>query len=118
MPQAKQVSERKRRIKAVPVLGAAGLLALASGTSAKAVVSAPAPTSGMSYQFLLGEEEISDVSLSTFLVFDRENVGSLKPHVQLARAGGCGGGGCRDAAAVVEAGAADAPGRAAAAFVG
>ena len=39
----------------------------------------------------LGEEEISDVSLATFYVFDKENAGSLKPGVQLAR-GGCGGG--------------------------
>ena len=86
MPQAKQVSKRKRRSKAAPVLGAAGLLALASGVSAKTVVTTQTSNTGVSYQFLLGEEEISDVSLST--------LGSLKSGVQLARGGGCGGGGC------------------------
>ena len=34
MSHAKRVSMRKRRRKAMPVLGAAGLLALASGASA------------------------------------------------------------------------------------
>ena len=46
----------------------------------------------MSRQVFLGEEEITDVSLATFYVFDKESAGSLKPGVQLAR-GGCGGGG-------------------------
>ena len=97
MPQAKQLSNRKRRSRAAPVLGAAGLLALASSASAEAMSTA---NTEMSHQLLLGEEEISDVSLSTFHVFDKENVGSLKSGVQLARGGGgcgggCGGGGCR-----------------------
>src|ERR1700741_4703516 len=93
MSRAKQVSTRKRRSKAMPVLGAAGLLALASGASAKAPADTWTSNTGMSRQVLLGEEEISDVSLATFYVFDKENAGSLKPGVQLAR-GGCGGGGC------------------------
>jgi hypothetical protein len=92
MSHAKQVS-RKRRGNAMPVLGAAGLLALASGASAKAPADTWTSNTGMSRQVLLGEEEISDVSLATFYVFDKENAGSLKPGVQLAR-GGCGGGGC------------------------
>src|SRR5262249_58473074 len=42
-------------------------------------------------RFVLGEEEMQDVSLATFHLFDRENFGSA---IQLAR-GGCGGcGGC------------------------
>jgi len=94
MSNAKQGSKRKRRGKAMPVLGAAGLLALASGASAEALVDAPTPNTGMSHQVVLGEEEISDVSLATFYVFDKESAGSLKPGVQLARGGGCGGGGC------------------------
>jgi hypothetical protein len=78
-------------------LGAAGLLALASSASAEAMSTA---NTEMSHQLFLGEEEISDVSLSTFHVFDKQNVGSLKSGVQLARGGGgcgggCGGGGCR-----------------------
>ena len=91
MSHAKRVSMRKRRAKTMPVLGAAGLLALASGASAEAPVDASTPSAGVSRQVFLGEEEISDVSLATFYVFDRENAGSLKPGVQLAR-GGCGGG--------------------------
>ena len=88
MPQAKQLSNRKRQSRAAPVLGAAGLLALASSASAEADMLTP--NTEMSYQVFLGEEEISDVSLSTFYVFDKENIGSLKPGIQLAR----GGGGC------------------------
>ena len=77
----------------MPLLGAAGLLALASGASAKAPADTSLPNTGMSRQVFLGEEEITDVSLATFYVFDKESAGSLKPGVQLAR-GGCGGGGC------------------------
>jgi hypothetical protein len=93
MSGAKQTSTRKRRRKAMPVLGAAGLLALASGASAEAPADTSTPDTRVSHQVFLGEEEISDVSLATFYVFDKENAGSLKPGVQLAR-GGCGGGGC------------------------
>ena len=88
MSHAKRVSMRKRRGKAMPVLGAAGLLALASGASAETPVDASTPSAGVSRQVFLGEEEISDVSLATFYVFDKENAGSLKPGVQLARGGG------------------------------
>jgi hypothetical protein len=104
MSHAKRVLMRKRRGNAMPVLGAAGLLALASGASAEAPVDVSTPSAGVRRQVLLGEEEISDVSLATFYVFDKENAGSLKPGVQLARGGGggcgcghgCGGGGgCR-----------------------
>ena len=51
----------------MPVLGAA-VLALASGASAEAPVDASTPSAGVSRQVLLGEEEISDVSLATFYV--------------------------------------------------
>ena len=103
MSHAKRVSMRKRRGKAMPVLGAAGLLALATSASAEAPVDTSMPNTGVSHQVFLGEEEISDVSLATFYVFDKENAGSFKPGVQFARGGGgCGlwpwlrgGGGCR-----------------------
>src|SRR5262249_4203766 len=49
-------------------------------------------------RIFLGEEEIFDVSLSTFNVFDKENSRRPPPAQQLrfARCGGCGGhgGGC------------------------
>ena len=68
MSHAKQASKRKSRACAVPLLGAAGLsVSLASG--------APAATVGpvLGHEITLGEEEISDVSLATFYVFDKEN---------------------------------------------
>jgi hypothetical protein len=45
------------------------------------------------HEITLGEEEISDVSLATFYVFDKENPGTSRPDVQLARGGrgGCHG---------------------------
>jgi hypothetical protein len=102
MRHAKHDSKQKRRTKALPVLGAAGLsLALASGASAVPsgpAVDMPTPNTGEGHEFTFGEEEISDVTLATFYVFDKENVGT--PGVQLVGGGckgckGCGGGGCK-----------------------
>ena len=96
MAHPKPDSKRRRRSKALPVLGAAGLsLSLASGASA--VPAGPAlPTQNtieVGQNITLGEEEIADVSLATFYVFDKENDGTSGP---LQRVGhGCGGcGGC------------------------
>jgi hypothetical protein len=103
MSHAKQVSKRKRRACAVPLLGAAGLsLSLASGASAATegpAADIPTHNTGVSHDITLGEEEISDVSLATFYVFDKENAGTSRSGVQLAgrgcRCGGCRCGGCR-----------------------
>jgi hypothetical protein len=97
MARANQASKRKRRSKTVPVLGAAGLsLSLASGASASTGGAAdvtPQNTSP-SHQIFLGEEEISDVSLSTFYVFDKEN--AVQPQLgEKVAAWGCRGCGCR-----------------------
>jgi len=94
MSHAKQASKQKKsRACAVPLLGAAGLsLSLASG--------APAATVGpAAHEITLGEEEISDVSLATFYVFDKENAGTSRPDLLLVRGGhgcghGCGHHGC------------------------
>ena len=100
MSNAKQVSKRKPRACAVPLLGAAGLsLSLASGASAATGVPAadvPTQNTEVGHEITLGEEEIADVSLATFYVFDKENVGTSRPGVQLAMrgCGGCGGGNC------------------------
>jgi hypothetical protein len=75
-------------------------LALASGASAsidQATTNIPS-TSERSREIFLGEEEISDVSLATFYVFDKENTGppQLAQKLRLARCGrgcGCGRGG-------------------------
>jgi hypothetical protein len=98
MSRAKQASKRKRRSKAVPVLGAAGLLSLAGGSASAQTIghAIDLPTRGTdaSHELMLSDEEVSDVSLATFYVFNRENAG--RPGLQLVR-GGCGGGcgGCR-----------------------
>jgi len=99
MPRVKQASKQKRTTKAAAVkaLGAAGLsFSLVGGASASTMPTAGIPQSdntSPNQRFVLSEEEMVDVSLATFHVFDRENVGS---GVQLARGcGGCGrGGGC------------------------
>jgi hypothetical protein len=90
--KTKDIAQRKRRSKALPVLGAAGLsLSLATNASAS--------IGGMnletaSQQVLLYEEEIADVSLATFHVFDKERTDIHRPHARLA-IGGCGCGcGC------------------------
>jgi hypothetical protein len=96
MWQKKQASRRMRRGKAVPVLGLAGLsLSLASGASA---VPADTPTQNtrVSHEITLFEEEISDVSLSTFYVFDKENAKpQLGEKLAMRGCGGCRCGGCR-----------------------
>ena len=97
MARTKQASKRNRRSKAVPVLGAAGLsLSLASGASAStsgAAADVSPQNTSPKHQIFLGEEEISDVSLSTFYVFDKEN--AAQPRVGEKVAWGCGCRGCR-----------------------
>jgi hypothetical protein len=91
MSRTKQISNRKHRSKAVPVLGAAGLsLTLASGLSAAAGPTPTTPTlnAAASQEITLREDEISDVSLATFHVFDKESQTGKR------LACGCGGGCC------------------------
>jgi hypothetical protein len=99
MSRVKQASKQKRTTKAAAakVLGATGLsFSLLGSASASTIPTAGIPQSdntSPNQRFVLSEEEMADVSLATFYVFDRENVGS---GVQEARGcGGCrGGGGC------------------------
>jgi hypothetical protein len=66
--------------KVVPVLGAAGLsLSLVGGASAAGAQVGDGPThkAVVSHEITLGEEEIADVSLATFYVFDKENAGTI-----------------------------------------
>src|SRR6202020_1586011 len=105
MRQEKQASKRKRISKSVPVLGAAGLtFSLVGGASAAVAPTTDAaktPITGLGHEFTLGEEEIADVSLATFYVFDKENAAAAAAGVQVAwrGCGGCRGcrgcGGCR-----------------------
>jgi hypothetical protein len=102
MSQDKAASKRKRRSKAMPVLGAAGLsLTLASGASAAIdrptadMTARPAP---VTQEITLAEEDMSGVSLATFHVFDKENAAKPQrgPRFAMAAGGcaGCGGCGC------------------------
>ena len=89
MPQVKQASKRKRGTKAaVSALGAAGLtFSLLGSATASAAPTADVPQTtafAPNEAITLGEEEIADISLATFYVFDKENVGS---GVQVARRG-------------------------------
>jgi hypothetical protein len=100
MSQAKRPSKGKRRSKAVPVLGIAGAsLAMTGGGAYASVADVPSQNTTPRSVITLGEEEISDVSLSTFYVFDKENARSLQGAVREARGcggcRGCGGRGCR-----------------------
>jgi hypothetical protein len=96
MPRVKQASKKKRVTKAaVPVLGAAGLTFSLAGSALAAAVPTgdvqQRPNFAPDMMISLGEEELADVSLATFHLFDQEEFLS---GVQLAR--GCGGcGGCR-----------------------
>jgi hypothetical protein len=105
MPRVKQASKQERTTKAaaVTVLGATGLgfslLGSASASTMPASDIAQSDNTSPNQRFVLSEEEMADVSLATFHLFDKENVGS---GVQLARAGGCRGcaaRGCRGCAA-------------------
>src|SRR5262245_60430666 len=103
MPQTKRVSKRKYPKEAVPVVGVVGVsLSLAGGASAAtAVPAADIPSWDTSPpQITLSEEEVADVSLGTFYVFDKENAGTPRLGEKFARGcGRCGGcrcgGGCR-----------------------
>ena len=95
MSRMKQTSKRKSVARAaMPALGAAGLtFSLAGSASATAVPAVDTPQNANvtpSQAFKLGDEEIADVSLATFHLFDKEATGNF---VQVAR--GCGCGGCR-----------------------
>ena len=104
MPRVKQAAKHARTTKAAAVtaLGAAGLgLSLAGSASASTIPTADIPKSdniSPHQRLFLSEEEMADVSLATFHLFDKENAGS---DMQLAWVRGCRGcrgcrvGGCR-----------------------
>ncbi len=100
---SKRSSKSKRRSKALPALGFAGVsLSMASGACAsttEASANTPPTSQSQSHEIFLADEEIFDVSLATFYVFDKENTGTppLAQQLRFARGGGCGcghGGGC------------------------
>jgi hypothetical protein len=90
MPQPQELPGQKCRRKTVPALSAAGLsLALASAASAAVggmSVDLTARTARVSQQITLRDEEIGDVSLATFHVFDRVRGGRARglPRAEVA----------------------------------
>ena len=94
MSPTKEAAQQKRRIKAMPVLGAAGLsFSLASGVSAtigsiNPDSAAPVPVA----EQMMDEEQISEVSLATFHLFDNECVGPQRPRTRptMISQGACG----------------------------
>ena len=91
-----KAGQQKRRTKAAPLLGAAGLsLSLASGASA-AIGGAnlgmdPAFSAALTQQEM-DEEEISDISLATFHVYDNESTRTLgwRTRPTMVSEGACG----------------------------
>jgi len=106
MPRVKRAAKQKCKTSAASLtaLGAAGLgLSLAGSASASTMPTPDTPLSdgaAPNQRVILTEEEMADVSLATFHLFDKENVGS---DLQMAAVvvGGCRGcrgcrcGGCR-----------------------
>lgn len=93
MLKAKQAAKRKRRSRAMPALGAAGLsLTLATGASAGVdpqVMDVPTGATAK-HHVAMTDEEVCDVSLSTFYLFDKENGAAPRSRLRFALAGGCG----------------------------
>jgi hypothetical protein len=84
---SKRSSKKRRRT--LPALGLASVsLSMASGACAVIGEANASTPPQQTHEIFLAEEEISDVSLATFYVFNKERPSPL----QLAR-GGCGGGG-------------------------
>src|SRR6202451_3744040 len=98
MTKARRSSKRKRgkaalSKKAALALGAAGVSLAMTGAASATAPTTNVPSQDNARRLILTEEEISDVSLATFQVFDRENP-PLSQGIRVARGGGCGCGGC------------------------
>ena len=88
MAQKKQSTKQKRLKKALPVLGIAGVsFSLVGGATASAsapTADIPSQNTSPRQEIFLSEEELSDVSLATFYVFDKENTAMPQAGQQLA----------------------------------
>jgi hypothetical protein len=96
MPRKKRDTKRTGQRKGRLPLGAVGLaLSLTGVTSAESSVPASASVEKPARQEMavdLSEEEVSDVTMASFYVFDNENPGGLRPDVRgqhMARCGSC-----------------------------
>jgi len=97
MAHKKQASKRGRRSKALSILGIASASLSLTGTASASTdglaADLPSQNTTPRQQIFLGEEELSDVSLATFYVFDKENLGKPQLGERIAW-GRCGCGGC------------------------
>src|SRR6185312_6574790 len=97
MARDKADSLRKRRSKAVPILGAAGL-SLTLASAASAAIHQPdvaARHARVTQEIALAEENVSGASLATFHVFDKEHARPARgTRFAMGVGGGCGGCGC------------------------
>jgi hypothetical protein len=107
--KSKQAARGKTNVAAMTTLGVAGLGLSLVGSAASATPTADIPQSENTppdQRFVLGDEEMADVSLATFHLFDKEHAGALqKGDLQrvawwrgcrgcgwrACRCGGCGG---------------------------
>jgi hypothetical protein len=81
MARKSDASNRIGFKEAAPVLGAVGALSLAGGASAATtgpVTDAQSLDTAKLHQVTISEEELTDVSLATFYVFDKENAKTPK----------------------------------------
>jgi hypothetical protein len=102
MSRLTKSAKRKTRSKAVPVLGVAGMTFFAGACAALAHPSLEPATDSARNKMVLGEEEISDITLATFYAGEHEgqNQGQAQSQGRTRRirlamgACGCGCGGC------------------------
>ena len=97
MARRNQASKRKR----CPAVRVAGVSLALAGSASAAINGLPTvdPSSDTTqgHEIVLGEEEVADVSLATFYVFDKEHDAALQGNILKATGGcgcGCGCGGC------------------------
>jgi hypothetical protein len=97
MSQTKHASKGKRSKKAlsVSVLSVAGMSLAATTGGSEAGMLSPGTAPAQAFLAELAEEEISDVSLATFHLYDNEIVGAKRSLLQLTACGRCGCRGCR-----------------------
>jgi hypothetical protein len=95
MAQAKRAFKRKRRKTALPLISAAGASLAVTGGASATVPAANESHHDTGPQFILAEEEIADVSLATFYVFDKENGSQLDQDLLTPAAVVIHGRGCR-----------------------
>jgi len=81
MARKSNASNRNSLKDVAPLLGAVGALSFAGAASAATTgpaMDAPSLDNPQNHQIAIGEEELSDVSLATFYVFDKENAKTPK----------------------------------------